>query len=158
MCKTECIKFIHPFLFTDGKSVFRKDLSTDKSRPVRISRHHLYPRAGENIKGVDKEKFILRMWHFKHCSGWNKLFQYNYTHKNSKKTSKLNIEEVLTLMQCWHPFILGKIGTPEWKIVFKERNLQEAFELLCRFLSMKFHIRWKHRFPTRIKLLISKAA
>lgn len=152
--------FIHPFLYSPGNGQLpsREAEFYTNCKPVKANRHHLYPRNRTDVTGINKEKFILRLWEYKHFRGWNSLFQFCYYENNCKKCSELTIDEILTLMAIKHPFIANKVGSREWKILFKKKNLQQAFELLCRMLSWKFDYEWRRVFPVKINLVYKKAA
>ncbi len=150
----------HPFLYTDSK----KRVYNRKHYPViglvreRANRHHLYPKDRVDIKGINKEKFLLRLWEHRHFKGWNPLFQFCYMENGKIKCSELTIDEIITLMVMRHSFIVNKVGTEPWKILFREKNLTEALDLLCRMLAFKFNNTWSFVFPKNIKAAIKQAA
>lgn len=156
---------VHPYLFTDGKKIFKHKKSQRHSnppiglKPVLTNRHHLYPKDREKIEGINKEKFLLRLWEHKHFLGWNKLFQFCYLDKHGcKKTYELTIDEIITHMIKEDPFMLKRVGTPAWKILFGEKKLYEAAELLCRMLYLKFNRQWRHKVCYKIHWEFRKAA
>ncbi|MDQ5954962.1 MAG: hypothetical protein QG583_890, partial [Patescibacteria group bacterium] len=67
---------MHPFLFMDELHIFdKRKVPVIGLNPVFTNRHHLYPKNREHFKGINKSKFLLRIWEHKHFLGWNKLFQ-----------------------------------------------------------------------------------
>lgn len=161
MPKSKRKRFLHPYLHTDGKEVFTHTISSSGNPllPVRATRHHLYPRDRSDVKGVDRERFILRLWGYKHFNGWNHLFQFCFTERGIRTCHELTIDEIITLMIIRHPFITNKVGSKPWKILFKEKTLEDATDLLCRMLAWKFNYQWQEIFPKKITLLpVSQAA
>lgn len=148
----------HPFLLTDGRKIFHKNscpsIGLDK---VCMTKHHLYPKDRKDIL-IAKENFILKIWCYKHFFGWNRLFQFCYKENNLKIHTELSIDEILTLMIERHRFITDKIGTDAWKIVFKDRNIEQAIDLLCRLISIKFNIEPKKVKNSKIEFAITKLA
>jgi hypothetical protein len=150
-------RFFNPFLFTDGKEIFhKKKVPVIGLTQVESNRHHLYPKDRGLIPGVNKEKFLLRMWEYKHFKGWNVLFQFSYKEEGQTKTSELTIDEIITLMSINHWFVEDKVGTNAWKILFGEKNLNEALDLLCRMLAIKFNYQWQKTFPKAINSIKRK--
>jgi hypothetical protein len=129
----------HPFLVTDGRNFFHKNsnmaIGLDK---VYITRHHLYPKDRKDLVEVAKENFILKIWSHKHFFGWNRLFQFCYKELGREIHTELTIDEIVTMMIEKHWFITKKVGTKAWKIVFKEKTIDEAIDLLCRLISRKY--------------------
>lgn len=162
MCKKNRIRSIHPFLYTNGKEVFsRKTSPAIGLEPVRTTFHHLYPKKRVDISKdneCNKKKFLLRIWEHKHFYGWNKLFQFFIKEEN--KCYELTIDEIITLMVVRHRIIEEKVGTRPWKILFGNKSVDEALDILCRMLAMKFNYQWQHSFPVKIKFvtIIKQAA
>lgn len=150
---------LHPFLYTNQKEVFhKKEVPVLGLVPVRANRHHLYPKDREEIPGINKEKFLLKLWEYKHFNGWNYLFKFSYMENGEKKCTELIIDEIITLMIIKHPFITDQVGSKAWKILFKNKTLDQALDLLCRMLAWKFNHKWKEVFPIKIDLAVKKAA
>jgi len=159
MCKIKRKKFFHPFLYTNGKELFsKKEIPVIGLVPVKANRHHLYPRDRGDIPGVNKEKFLLRLWEYKHFQGWNHLFQFCFIENGVKKCSELTIDEIITLMAIKHRFITHKVGSRPWVILFGKKDLDEALDLLCRMLAWKFNYQWQKVFPKKINIAIIKIA
>ena len=143
----------HPFLIVDNSYSARhkRDLSPVVAsilyHPVHMSCHHLYPKA--RTDGQGKECHItLKIWCYKHFYGWNNLFQFFYKENGKTIHSELTIDEIITCMVTRHPFIMEKVGSIPWQIVFKDKNIEQAINLLCRMLYMKLnraHIYVVHR-------------
>ncbi|MDE2030954.1 MAG: hypothetical protein KGI58_01695 [Patescibacteria group bacterium] len=151
----------HPFLYTNGKDTYNiKHMPVIGLDRVKANRHHLYPKKCEDIPEINKEKFLLRLWEYKHFQGWNILFQFCYLENGIKKNSELTIDEIITLMIIKHPFITKKVGSKAWKILFKENNLNQACDILCRMLAWKFNHKhtWKKSFPSKIEFAVEKMA
>lgn len=142
----------HPFLYTDGRSIIvsAKEYPVIGLNRVKSNRHHLYPKNRDDIPAKHKEPFLLRLWEYKHFQGWNQLFQFSYIENNKKHWSELTIDEIITLMAIHHPFITQKVGTQPWKILFKDKTLDDACDLLCRMLSRKFNYAPQRIFPKKI--------
>ena len=154
-------EYLHPFLFRNkkGEIVFSKTKVLTKGlTQIKGNRHHLYPKQREDIPGINKEKFLLRIWDYKHFQGWNQLFQFCFKENGKNRCSELTIDEILTLMAVRHRFITEKVGTKPWKILFGEKNLDDAFNLLCRLLAIKFNYQWQKIFPKKITLVVKQAA
>ncbi|MBP9715045.1 MAG: hypothetical protein KBD52_00965 [Candidatus Pacebacteria bacterium] len=155
---------VHPYLFTDGKKIYKHKKSQLRSnppiglRPVLTNRHHLYPKDREEIEGINKEKFMLRLWEYKHSLGWNMLFQFAYEEDGRKFHHELIIDEIITLMIIEHPFMTSQVGSPAWKILFGNKKLHEARDILCRMLYFKFKKQWKHVVSEKVNLAVRKAA
>lgn len=151
---------MHPFLFMDELHIFdKRKVPVIGLNPVFTNRHHLYPKNREHFKGINKSKFLLRIWEHKHFLGWNKLFQFCYLDKNGhKKGFELIIDEIITHMIQEDPYMTSRVGTPAWKILFGKKKLHEAAELLCRMLSIKFQRQWRHKVCHKIHWEVRKAA
>ena len=142
----------HPFLLTiNGRDFFHKDSKPSiGSDNVFMTEHHLYPKNRKDVLLPEdvllpKNKFMLKIWCYKHFKGWNSLFQFFYLENNEKIHSELTIDEIITLMRDRHWFIIRNINTEAWKIVFKDNDIEQAIKLLCRFLRWKFN-----KEPTRV--------
>lgn len=153
-------KLTHPFLFTDEINIFdSRKFPVIGLRPVVTNRHHLYPKNREHFEGINKNKFLLRIWEYKHFYGWNRLFQFCYVDKKGyKKSYELVIDEIITLMIINHPFITSQVGSPAWKILFGNKKLHEARDILCRMLYLKFKRQWRHTFCYRVNFVLKKVA
>jgi hypothetical protein len=145
--------YAHPFLYTDRCKTFDKRKTTVAGLvEVRSNRHHLYPRSRTDI-GENCERFVLNLWQHKHFCGWNKLFQFSYEKGGIIKQSELTIDEIIELMINKDPFITRQIGSPAWKLVFKNKGLNGALDLLCRALSIKFNYRVREKRATKVIFL-----
>lgn len=152
-------KYVHPFLYFIGTELPSKDARLSVNRKeVYANRHHLFPRSRKDIPKKEKEGFVLRLWEYKHASGWNQLFQFRYFENNQIKYFELTIDEIITLMAAKHPFIVEKVGTKPWKILFKDKTLKQASELLCRMLEWKLDRQWRKIFPKKIDFYYKKRA
>lgn len=131
----------HPYLYTDGKSYFNKNLiPVIGLNSVALTRHHLYPKDRKDLI-INKERYLLNIWGHKHFFGWNNLFQFSYFEGNSKIHTELTIDEIITLMIERHIFIVRKVGSKAWNTLFGSKTLDQALDLLLRMLSMKFNHR-----------------
>ncbi|HWA32307.1 MAG TPA: hypothetical protein VG694_02570 [Candidatus Paceibacterota bacterium] len=159
MPKSKKGRYVHPYLFTDGRKILsKKNCPVVGLEPVRSTRHHLYPKDRGDIPAVNKEKFLLRLWGYKHFQGWNPLFQFCFVEDGAKHCSELTIDEIITLMAIKHPFIVNKVGSKPWKILFGEKELEDALDLLCRMLAWKFNYKWQKCFPKKITLVAATLA
>lgn len=151
----------HPFLVVDNKYNLRLKTTLDPQvasilyQPVHMSRHHLYPRDRTGRQGPDSN-ITLKIWCYKHFFGWNSLFQFFYKEHGRTFHSELTIDEIITCMIIRHPFIMSKVGTRAWKVVFKEKGIEQAIDLLCRMLSMKFNRAHKQIVHEKIHIAIPK--
>lgn len=153
----------HPFLVVNSKYTIVKHKKHINSEipnilyiPAKMSRHHLYPKDRSDQKGP-YSNITIKIWCFKHFYGWNNLFQFFYEGENGEiLPSELTIDEIITLMIERHPFIMNKIGSPPWKIVFKNKDIEEAIDLLCRTVSMKFNRPHLHVVHEKVDVAIPK--
>lgn len=152
---------LHPFLWTNTSQSI---LYNVKNTPViglyrvRANRHHLYPKSRIDFNGINKEKYLLRLWEYKHFRGWNPLFQFCYEENGTVVCSELVIDEIITLMIIKHPYITRQVGSKAWKILFGDKNLDQALDLLCRMLAIKFNRKWEKVYPNKIELVVLKDA
>lgn len=151
----------HPFLLVNNKyHVIQRGSTTPEIEsllylPVHLSRHHLYPKNRTGGEGPHSAT-TLKLWCYKHFFGWNNLFQFFYKENGQTIHSELTIDEIITCMIVEHPFITNKVGTPPWKALFGEKNLEEALDLLCRMLSMKLNRTFLHVVHVKIDIAIPK--
>ena len=147
---------MHPFLYRKGDRLAEIIGGPAPGfYPVRSSRHHLYPKDRKDVTGTSRERFILKLWEHKHFYGWNSLFQFNYCHGSKKRRFELTIDEIITLMATEHPFIVSRVGSRAWKVLFKDKNLSDACSLLCRMLSIKFNYRCKSDLHPKVVYVLS---
>ena len=151
----------HPFLMVDSKyntehkEKIKPEIKGILYEPVKISRHHLYPKDRTGGQGR-YSNITLKIWCYKHFYGWNSLFQFFYKDNGKTIHSELTIDEIITLMILKHSFIVDKIGTKPWKVLFKEKNLEQATDLLCRMLSIKFNRHHEYIIHEKINVAIPK--
>lgn len=151
----------HPFLVVNNKYDVqkKKELKEEIAKilytPVHLSRHHLYPKDRTGRQGP-YSSITLRIWCYKHFFGWNSLFQFFYKENGHTVHTELTIDEIITAMIERHPFIMERVGTPPWKVVFKEKGIEDAIDLLCRMLSMKFNRSHLHVVHEKIHVAIPK--
>lgn len=153
----------HPFLVVNNKyNVVKNKKYIDPQilnilyTPVKMSRHHLYPKNRTAGQGL-YSNITLKIWCFKHFYGWNNLFQFFYQGENGEiLPSELTIDEIITLMIERHPLITDKVGSAPWKIVFKNKGIEDAIDLLCRMVSIKFNRPHLHVVHEKINVAIPK--
>jgi hypothetical protein len=152
----------HPFLIVNStyttvrhKKNTPPEVASILYTPVRMSRHHLYPKDRTSQQGPHSN-IVLKIWCYKHFYGWNSLFQFFYKEHGKTIHSEFTIDEIITLMIERHPFIVNKVGSPPWKVVFKNKGIEEAIDLLCRTLSMKFNRPPAHVLHEKVDIAIPK--
>ncbi len=151
----------HPFLVVDSKynTFCKKETSPQVAsilyQKVHMSRHHLYPKDRTARKGP-YSNITLKMWCYKHFFGWNSLFQFFYKENGKTIHTELTIDEIITCMIIHHPFIMDKVGTRPWKVLFKDKEVEEVIDLLCRMLSMKFNRELEYTVHQKIDVAIPK--
>ena len=142
----------------DGKSFFsKKEIPNIGLDSVNMTRHHLYPKNRKDVD-IKKEKYILKLWAHRHFFGWNRLFHFDYIENRKMIHSELTIDEIIYCMVTRHSFIMDKIGSIPWKLIFGNKNIEDAIDLLCRMLSIKFRKEPIFILNSKIDLAIKIAA
>lgn len=156
-----CRRIEHPFLIVDNKYNVRNKKDTNPQLasilfiPVKMSRHHLYPKERTGRQGPDSN-VVLKMWCYKHFYGWNFLFQFFYRENGHTVHTELTIDEIITAMIERRAFIMEKVGTPPWKVLFKNKGIEEVIDLLCRMLCIKVNRSYTHIVHKKIDVAIPK--